>query len=165
MNSLFCIPKSNSTKATSRNLSFLSKMTPAKVDRTTNNKRPQSKASKKNPSKKDTKKKFNKPSDSEENQEEEQVLEVDEKPKREAWLDNLPPVIKPDEELHQQLTKQRRESQKQKYYEICQNEAEAILNYAFQFMEIQNSPNKWAVSNLKADFLLGKFFTKSPPFY
>lgn len=135
-------------------------MTPAKVDRTTNNKRPQSRASKKNSSKKDAKKKITKPSDSEENQEEEQVLEVDEKPKREAWLDNLPPVIKPDEELHQQLIKQRRESQKQKYYEICQNEAEAILNYTFQFMEIQNSPNKWAVSNLKADFLLGKFFTK-----
>ena len=101
-------------------------------------KRLQSKDSKKTTLKKDTKKKGrgrNLSIDDSQSHEEEQQLEeiIDDKPKRESWLDNLPPVIKPDEELHQELTKKRKEMKRQKHLDICKEEANAILNFVFTF--------------------------------
>lgn len=120
----------------------------------------QSKVFKKLQQKKDNKKKTrgkNYLYDDSQNVEEEQLPEEisDDKPKRESWLDNLPPVIKPDEELHQELTKKRKEITHQKHVDICKEEANSILNFVFSAIDVQNDPKK--ITRLKIDFLNGKF--------
>lgn len=60
----------------------------------------------------------------------------EEKPKEESWLDKLPPVIKPDEPLHQQLLKERRDRRYQKVHQYCSLELDAIFDFAFQFDSI-----------------------------
>ena len=107
-------------------------MCPVKLS-SQNGKNIRSKVFKKSSQKKDKKKRGRNSSiDESASIEEEQQLEeiIDDKPKRESWLDSLPPVIKPDEELHQELTKKRREKTHQKHIDICTEEANAILNFA-----------------------------------
>lgn len=51
--------------------------------------------------------------------------------KNDSWLNHLPPVEKPDEELHKQLSEERKERRKNKVNAFCKCEVEGILNYAF----------------------------------
>ncbi|OHT00479.1 hypothetical protein TRFO_32844 [Tritrichomonas foetus] len=80
-------------------------------------------------------------------QPEEKPPEAEEKPKKESWLDNLPPVIKPDEELHQKLSKERRERRAAKVHQYCSLEIQGMLEFAFRSMKIErdfiNSNNEY----------------------
>ena len=49
-----------------------------------------------------------------------------------SWWDNLPPVIKPDQELHLQLVKERRAAEKVRNTEFCRRELIAIFNFAMR---------------------------------
>jgi len=74
------------------------------------------------------------------------------KPKRESWLDKLPPVIKEDEELHQKLSKERRIKRHEKVARYCRDELAVMLNFALKSREI-TSLNE--IRKLRAKFLSG----------
>ncbi|KAK8898777.1 hypothetical protein M9Y10_001069 [Tritrichomonas musculus] len=57
---------------------------------------------------------------------------TNEKETDDSWLNNLPPVIHPDEELHQELMKKRHEERLKKVTSICHCELEGILNFSFE---------------------------------
>lgn len=80
---------------------------------------------------------------------------VDDTPKRESWLDNLPPVIKPDEEMHQRLIKIRKEDRKRKHQKYCEQEAQGIFNFAMKMLSTKDGDKDR--KHMKHDFLLGKF--------
>lgn len=63
---------------------------------------------------------------------EEEEEKHEDKPKKEEWLFHLPPVIKPDEELHKKLTYERKQQRAQKISGYCREELNAIFNYAFE---------------------------------
>jgi len=86
---------------------------------------------------------------------EQSVLAETEKPKRDSWLDHLPPVIKPDEELHITLNKARKEKQKIKHYDFCRSELSAILNYSFFSLKNQEDPK--IIRKGRISFQIGKF--------
>ena len=50
--------------------------------------------------------------------------------RQDSWWYHLPPVEKPDEELHIQLTKERKEALRIKHLEFCRKELDAIFNFA-----------------------------------
>lgn len=93
---------------------------------------------------------------------EEKPEEVEEKPKQESWLDKLPPVIKPDEELHQKLTKERREKHLAKVHQYCSLEAKGILEFvlrsidlSFYVKDVSDEIFGRKLRNLHADFREG----------
>lgn len=67
------------------------------------------------------------------NLEEKSVLEkeVKEESKTETWLDHLPPVIKPDAELHISLSRERKEKRRNKITEYCMKELWAMVAFMF----------------------------------
>lgn len=67
---------------------------------------------------------------------EEKPVEVEEKPKPESWLDKLPPVTKPDEELHQRLTKERHEKRLIKVRQYCSLEAKGMLEFSLRSIDV-----------------------------
>ena len=90
--------------------------------------------------------------------------EEEKKQKQETWLDHLPPVIKLDEELHQRLSKERREKRKEKVLEYCHRELLGILNLTFTLMqsseEDKEKPERmreWHVMQLHKEYRMGKF--------
>lgn len=76
--------------------------------------------------------------------------------RRESWLDKLPPVIKPDQELHIQLTKERKIKQAEKHIVFCKNELFAMLNVAYHQIDNLNLiTDKAFIEKVKFDFLKG----------
>ena len=67
----------------------------------------------------------------EEKTEEEEKAVEEVPPKKVSWLDTLHWSPPPDQELHNQLSKQRREQTHKKHFNYCHEEIHAILNYAF----------------------------------
>ncbi|OHS98177.1 hypothetical protein TRFO_09038 [Tritrichomonas foetus] len=72
--------------------------------------------------------------------------------RKDSWLDKLPPVIKPDEELHQKLSKERREYEKQKHQDFCRNELYAMLNIAMKEIDMPIEKREKYHSRAKVDF-------------
>ncbi|OHT16398.1 hypothetical protein TRFO_02634 [Tritrichomonas foetus] len=84
-------------------------------------------------------------------------------PKPDSWLDHLPPVIKPDEELHKKLSAERKEATRKKHMKICREELESIFNFALKTTEIEDENRAKRITRLKIDFLSGEFIPKPPP--
>ena len=80
---------------------------------------------------------------------EEKPVEIEEKPKPESWLDKLPPVIKPDEELHQRLLKERLEKHNKKVHQYCSLEAKGILEFVLRAIDIANEKDSEDLSGRK----------------
>lgn len=80
------------------------------------------------------------------------------KSNKEAWLDNLPPVIKIDEELHQQLTKARKEAKEKRRINACKVELEAILEFAF--LKLETHDDSYTIKHARIDFDHGVFQDK-----
>ena len=73
----------------------------------------------------------------EEHKEEEQAVEEVQKipePKRETWLDKIHWEEPPDQKLHNELSKKRREKTLQKHQKYCEEELMGIFNFAFATM-------------------------------
>ena len=81
------------------------------------------------------------------------------KPRENAWLDTIKPIIKPDAELHKELSKKRRDAERIKHIEICGEELNAIFKFAM--FEVSNKDPK-ATRREKINFTKGKYLDKKP---
>ena len=77
------------------------------------------------------------------------VSEEEPPPKVDNWLDHLPPVIKPDAELHKQLWGQKKEDKTKKLYNFCMDQVQAMLNYSLVLLDLAQSES--ARSKLNKD--------------
>ena len=69
-------------------------------------------------------------------EEEEKEVKVEiSKEEDNSWLDHLPAVVKLDEELHLQLSKERKEIRYKKVLGYCHEEVNSIFEYTFEFLE------------------------------
>lgn len=93
-------------------------------------------------------------------EEEEEQIEP-EPPKPRSWLDTLPPVDKPDEELHIQLTKERRAALKEKHTQMCRRELYAMFNFAMHYRE--EMPTDRDLEHARLRFFNGEFHDKEIP--
>lgn len=79
-------------------------------------------------------------------------------PKEEnSWLNNLPPVIKPDEELHVKLLKERKEKDEKKHFDFCQSELKAMLNIALFEVDIPSDDRDKFMQKTKVDYFNGLY--------
>jgi len=88
--------------------------------------------------------------------------------KEDMWLDKLPPVIKEDEGIHIQKSKERKEKEKQKKYFHCKMELLSIINFSFaklnKELELRSQPS-FSISKLerenrriRCDYIRGEFY-------
>ena len=93
----------------------------------------------------------------------EEKPEIEEKPpentppKRASWLDTLHWEPPPDQELHNELSRKRKEATYKKHFNYCKEELSAILNYAFAMRGITD---KKTIIREKVEFMKGKFLPK-----
>ena len=92
---------------------------------------------------------------------EEEEEKVEEPVKEKSWLDTLPPIEKPDEELHIQLTMQRRAATREKHLAWCRRELYAIFNCAMRRRCVDETDER-EVEHVRLRFLNGDFHDPEP---
>ena len=98
-------------------------------------------------------------------QEKEIVEPPPEKPKEISWVDKIPILPPPpDQELHLQMSKERKEKRYQKVFGYCKEEMESILNYIFEIRPLMHENPRFFRSrkcrSIREQFRKGNFLPK-----